>query len=364
MDRRNFLRTSLTAAGAAMLAAPALRSIEAADVKPQDASSIPLHKRLPRWRGFNLLEKFNASSNKPFVESDFQWMSQWGFDFVRVPMDYRCWTDAKQPRQLNEKVLAEIDQAVEFGKKHGIHVSLNLHRAPGYTVAKPPETLNLWKSDEAQELFDFQWSQFAKRYRGIPSTRVSFNLVNEPAKIPSADYAKVVRRVTAAIRAVDADRLVIADGLAWGTQPVPELADLDIAQATRGYYPMQISHYQAPWVHGERFAKPTWPLTDGGKTIDRDVMRQKQIEPWKELAAKGVGVMVGEWGAFNKTPHDVVLRWAADDLALWKDAGWGWVLWNFRGSFGIFDSQRVDVAYEDFQGHKLDRKFLDLLRQN
>jgi endoglucanase len=36
-------------------------------------------------------------------------------------------------------------------------------------------------------------------------------------------------------------------------------------------------------------------------------------------------------------------------------------MWNLRGSFGIVDSGRADVAYEDFQGHKLDRKMLDLL---
>ena len=36
-------------------------------------------------------------------------------------------------------------------------------------------------------------------------------------------------------------------------------------------------------------------------------------------------------------------------------------MWNFRGSFGVLDSGRADVAYEDFHGHKLDRKMLDVL---
>ena len=46
-----------------------------------------------------------------------------------------------------------------------------------------------------------------------------------------------------------------------------------------------------------------------------------------------------------------------------KAEGWGWALWNLRGSFGVVDSGRQDVAYEEFAGHKLDRKMLDLLRQ-
>ncbi len=32
-------------------------------------------------------------------------------------------------------------------------------------------------------------------------------------------------------------------------------------------------------------------------------------------------------------------------------------------AFGILDSQRQDVAYEDWHGHNLDRQLLDLLRR-
>ena len=51
----------------------------------------------------------------------------------------------------------------------------------------------------------------------------------------------------------------------------------------------------------------------------------------------------------------------ADLLALWKQAGWGWAMWGLRGTFGVLDSERADVRYEDFKGHKLDRRMLELL---
>jgi hypothetical protein len=87
------------------------------------------------------------------------------------------------------------------------------------------------------------------------------------------------------------------------------------------------------------------------------------------LRARGTGLrdaevdMVGEFGAFNQTPHPVVLRWMDDCLAVWQEAGWGWALWNFRGAFGVLDSGRADVTYEDFHGHQLDRRMLDLLQR-
>ncbi len=99
---------------------------------------------LPRWRGFNLTEKFkpaldglsddtatdgNLGRYTPYREDDFRWIADWGFDFVRLPMSYRCWADGEEGTGMDERVLAQVDDAVEFGRRHGIHVCLNVHRA-------------------------------------------------------------------------------------------------------------------------------------------------------------------------------------------------------------------------------------------
>ena len=321
----------------------------------------PSSKNLPKWRGFNLLEKFTMRrGNRPFVEDDFRWIADWGFNFVRLPMDYTCWIAGGDWRRFEEGPLAEIDLAVEYGKRHGIHVNLNFHRAPGYCVNPPKEVKDLWTDPEALEVCELHWNTFAKRYRGRPNREVSFDLVNEPSHVENEGYARVARAVVAAIRAGDPDRLVVSDGTQWGNRPVHELADLGIGQSTRGYAPMWISHHQASWAgYNDKWPAPAWPQ----EGWNRSRLWKEQIEPWKQLEAKGVGVHVGEWGAFNKTPHAAVLAWAEDCLENWKAAGWGWSMWEFRGAFGILDSGRKDVTYEDFRGHKLDRGLLDLLRR-
>jgi hypothetical protein len=101
----------------------------------------------------------------------------------------------------------------------------------------------------------------------------------------------------------------------------------------------------------------------GSKMEDRRWLWDTTVVPWQQAQKQGTGVMVGEFGCYNKTPHDVTLAWMEDCLANWKQADWGWALWNFRGSFGILDSQREDVPYEEFQGHQLDRKMLELLQR-
>ena len=195
--------------------------------------------------------------------------------------------------------------------------------------------------DRALAAAVFHWKTFATRYKGIPSRRLSFDLINEPPWVKPYEgylferYDEIVRALVAGIREADPGRLVFADGLNIGQTPVMEIVDVGVVQSTRGYLPKAVSHYTATWVPKEEFesfAVPTWPLKDDkGTTWDKERLRKELIEPWQRLAEKGVAVHVGEWGCYNKTPHDVALAWMGDFLSLWKEAGWGWALWNLRG---------------------------------
>jgi endoglucanase len=357
ISRRAFVGRSL-AAGALL---PWLGS--GASAAPGNSLPAATPEHLPRWRGFNLLEKFNARNDR-FREEDFAWIAEWGFNFVRLPMDYRVWTEENDWMRLRETTLREIDEAVELGRKHGVHVQLNFHRAPGYTVARPPEPRSLWTDEEAQRVCALHWAHFAKRYRGIPNTRVSFNLFNEPATVDPAAHRRVVDRVATAIREEDPDRLIVCDGRDYGKTPPEELLGLNVATATRGYEPFRLTHYDASWVNGaDQWPEPTYPLVSGNVTWNLATMRERLIAPWQAFSARGVGVMVGEFGCHNRSPHEAVVAWLRDVMILWQEARWGWALWNLRGSFGIVNSGRRDVAYEDWRGHKLDRVMLEILRQ-
>lgn len=324
--------------------------------------------RLPRWRGFNLLDFFHTRSPAVATDEDFRWIAEWGFDFVRLPMCYLLWTREGEPCTVREEVLAQVDRAVELGRRCGLHICLNLHRAPGYSVnPERREPFDLWHDAAAQEAFCFHWELFARRYRGIDAGALSFNLVNEPPApaadgMTRADHERVMRAAAAAIWAIDPTRLVIVDGIAWGNEPLPELAGLAVAQSCRGYLPMGLTHYQAPWVGGEKFPLPAWPGAENwGERYDRARLEQHYAR-WASLMHHGVGVHCGECGCHSKTPHAVFLAWFRDVLEILQGHGIGWALWNFRGSFGVLDSGRSDVAYQEWHGHRLDAQLLALLR--
>jgi endoglucanase len=381
-NRREFLKGStLGITGIALLGS----SFIASGFKKEFKNSIP------RWRGFNLLDFFNpirseTPSGRETTEDDLKWMSDWGFNFVRLPIAYPWYLDfdhsksitSEETYLIDNKAVGEIVKIVELANKYNLHVSLNLHRAPGYCVnAGFNEPFNLWRDDAALDSFLFHWEMWAKTFKDFSSEQISFDLVNEPSMrddmndqhsnhstIPGEVYRKVAKLAAERIRSVNPKHLVIADGNDMGNSVIPEITDLNIIQSCRGYFPHYISHYKAPWAmkEPEKAPKPVWPGEMDGQYFSRTEL-EKYYQPWIELVKQGVGVHCGECGCWKKTPHDVFLAWFEDVIDILTQNGIGFALWNFRGDFGIMDSGREDVDYEDWHGHKLDRKFLELLKR-
>ena len=476
-----------------------------------------------RWRGFNLLEMCHKTGDRPppFHEGTFSLIRELGFNFARIPLDYRYWIEGDDWEKIDETRLAPLDRAIEFARKHAIHVLIALHRCPGYSVAQPPERENLFASTNAQRVCALHWKRLARHYRHVPPDALSFNLVNEPANVSGERYAAVARTMIEAIRSEDPARFIVSDGLRWGRDPEPLLEGMPgVGFAMRGYDPMSLTHYRAGWV-GAPSARPVWGFTDdmprgvlfgpahrdaarlsienvpagvvdieygkcfgpaeivftadgetvlaraltptkgdpdwyevvehpqwnglsgywrrhdvlklarpvrrlearttkgdwtslnsiqvepkgagtkavlwfrpsygkgvnfrqaftleggvaGFRTIDpvapahlryadcsRDWLYAAVFKAWDAPIVQGAFLVCGEFGVYRHTPHAVTLRYLEDLLVLCRERNIGWAMWQLSGPNGILDSGRDDVAYEDFRGHKLDRKMLELLQ--
>ncbi len=376
MERRSFIKhTSLASA------ALAVGSSFSSDKKAGNV--------LPEWRGFNLLDFFSpnpAENHYTTTEEHCKWMQDWGFDFVRIPIAYPCYLNIDRTKnigpddvyKIDNKAVDHIDGLVQMAHKYGLHTSINLHRAPGYCInAGFHEPFNLWKDEAAQNAFYFHWNRWATRYKNVSNKLISFDLVNEPSMredmndqhsarsaVPGDAYRQVAKGARDAIRKIRPDAIVIADGNNGGSDVIPELEDLNIAQSCRAYYPGQISHYKAPWANKDttNLPEPQWPGQIGDKYFNRQKL-EYFYKPWTELVNKGVGVHCGEGGCWKRTPHDVFIAWFGDVTDILSSHNIGFALWNFIGDFGILNSGRSDVAYEDWHGYKLDRQLLNLIKK-
>jgi aryl-phospho-beta-D-glucosidase BglC (GH1 family) len=475
------------------------------------------------WRGFNLMGMFTLEwDHSGYVEEDFRMIAEFGFTFVRLPIDYRIYTKTGDWNTFLAPKLALIDSAVAWGERYGIHVCINLHRAPGYCVNAPSSPLpaaqnvSLWDNAGARQAFASHWRMFAERYRIVPAGALSFNLVNEPGNVSAEAYVQAMQPAIAAIRAVTPDRIIISDAVDYGSGRIDAILGENVVISPHFYAPFTLTHFKADWVDGsDAWPVPSWPpdmvsgyfygagkspwntpltitgtfpvgtrvtlhvvqvsasadfqVSAGTQVVYRHDFRpaagsgewqeviyrpewniyqniynrdysftltrqtdaltlrvlagdwmtwsELRLEPpagsglpmaviqpgiadwgvpqgsyalqpdgsllltrapagyadkfrvngflqqWVDLKRSGVPVHVGEWGVYNRTPHEVTLAFMENRLLAMQSAGLGWALWNFRGSFGIMDSGREDVAYESFRGHKLDRKMLELLQR-
>lgn len=381
INRRDFIKRSSIATAAIALSGEAILA----------CSKEQVMNKLPMWRGFNLLDYFNPNptslndSNRT-SEDDFKWMQDWGFDFVRIPMAYPRYLNYDYQNPITAEGTVDFDMAkveelvklVDLANKYNLHVSLNLHRAPGYCVnAGFFEPFNLWIDNDAQEAFLSHWKMWAEVFKDKSAKQLSFDLVNEPSmredmndqygsrtSVPGETYRKVAKASLETIRAISPDRIVIADGNDVGSSVIPEIVDLDIGQSCRGYYPHYVSHYQASWVFKDPSTAPmpVWPGEIDGQFFDRTKL-EEFYKPWIDLVKQGTGVHCGECGCWRNTPHEVFLSWFSDVLDILTSNKIGYSLWNFRGDFGILDSGRKDIEYKDWYGHQLDAKLLELLQK-
>ena len=385
LDRRGLLKSM-----AAVAVAGALPGARMAAAKPPTlAGSIN-----PRWYGFNLLEYFSTDpdwmkhfpykDDGMFQENDFKWMRDWGFNFVRLPMDYRFWTDPHNLLKINEKAIEPIDRAIRLGEKYGVHVNICLHRAPGECcldgvdvaasgIRITPEKTSVYNDQAAFDAFVHQWVYFAGRYRGISNEKLSFNLVNEPCDVVDGKeaangkdrYVRLVRAAIAGIRSHDAERLIVTDGYPWANSPIPELYDAGIMQSRHDYSPIELTHYRCAWARPRSMTwpLPTWPLEDAhGKQIACKRTLAAEVRPWSDLAKQGIPIHFGETGCNRYTPPQVYYAWLNDMLDVIDSLNSGWALWNFRGVAGPLDPDRPGTEYKNWYGHKLDFNMLRIIQ--
>lgn len=134
IDCRSFVKKSGLLAGAMVLPGHSAFSFPPA----------PKNK-MPRWKGFNFLDFFSPhpENNRPGAKEDyFKWMADWGFNFVRLPIAYPRYVKfdrtkyitPRRIRKIDRKVIDRIENFVYLAHKYNLHVSLNLHRAPGFCI--------------------------------------------------------------------------------------------------------------------------------------------------------------------------------------------------------------------------------------
>jgi endoglucanase len=170
--------------------------------------------------------RFWAEFRAHFIdEADIALIAELGFDHVRLPISARVVMD--EDGGLIESGFRLIDQLIAWCGAHNLWVLLDLHGAPGGQTGTniddspngEPELFIHPERYRAQAIA--LWEAIARRYRDEPIV-LGYDLLNEP--LPNEwqhIYAEQLRALyvdlTAAIRAVDTNHLIMYEGSHWAT---------------------------------------------------------------------------------------------------------------------------------------------------
>ena len=369
---------------------------------PPQAIDIDLGAFTKNFRGFNLLGKFDINwSNSGFSEEDFIIMQDLGFNFARLPLDYNTYTKYGDWDTFLEEEVSEIDRALAWGKQYGVHICINLHRAPGYSVntsAIPPNhQVSLWTNAGAQEAFVNHWAYFAERYRDEDYHDLSFNLVNEPANVDESTYTSVMKKAIDKIHSINPNRVIFVDALEWARELMGTLkGERNIIQAIHVYEPFTLTHYKASWVQGSNsWPEPVWPMVDipnylygpekpdfqsplvlqgnfsGGSEVvvnvhqvslrstltiklDDVVIYEKYFVTGPEKGEDWTEIILTQWGYQNISRKDYTVTLPADGAKLSIENSFGdWMTYNsivIKSDTGSFSLIPGNTAWGELQG--------------
>jgi hypothetical protein len=342
---------------------------------------------MERLYGFNLGNWYSQSDFTPerasyYSEREIKYVADLGFNFIRLPIDYSFFE--VEPYRYDEVRLCLVDRAISTATKHGLHVLLDLHGAPGYAIGK--QDYSLWTDAEKRKRTREIWKYLARRYRDC-GEELSFDVINEPGGVSDETLKSFYEEMISAIREEDDDREIYVEGneknRVYASWPV--LVEHErIVYSFHQYEPLWVTHLGAPWAGlayqlGIRGYRPKYPgvpdLEELAKEFPNDwfmkyrgVRADKEwiesvLRPYLELADKGKPTHCSELGVFSKmVDRETALNWYRDVLSILKEHGIGWALWHLRGSFGIISNGRDEwMDGHTPWGEPLDTGLLNLL---
>ena len=309
-------------------------------------------KELGFYRGVNLggwMSQCDYSAERldGFVtEPDFERIAAWGFDHVRIPIDYNVIQN--EDGSMKEEGLRRIDRALALCEKYGLRAVLDLHKTQGFSFDAAEGEEGFFASEKYQAFFYAVWECFAARY-GAMHDRVAFELLNE---VTEETYLPAWKRISAEcirrIRALAPDTLILLGS--YHHNSARTLEALDAPQDKRVLYnfhcyePIRFTHQGAHWMEelkNERGLR----AEDCGVT--EQFFEDFLAPAFAKAEREGTELYCGEYGVIDVVPPEETLKWFRALHAVLERHGVSRAVWSYRQmDFGLSDARLDGVRDE------------------
>lgn len=277
------------------------------------------------------------------TEEDVKTIASWGLDHVRIPVDYDI--IITDDGIWKEEGLSRIDNVMNWCRKNGLHMILDLHKTKGYmfdTNAVPNPDL-FFTETALQDFFVMIWKGLATRY-AKDSDMMAFELLNEIVNHDFADkWNEIALRTIHEIRAIAPDNYILVGGTIYNNiTTVPEIlmpVDDKMVYNFHCYDPMDFTHQKAHWIPDKT---ETCAYTSHKAYFEKTFGAAAKV-----CEERNVPLYCGEYGVIDQAPAADSLEWIKDISDVFNQYHIGRSLWNYKDKdFGLVGEHYAPVFFE------------------
>lgn len=301
-----------------------------------------------------------------FSETEAEWITQQGFDHIRIPVDGRILMSIQG--KLIGELMEPFDKALSWSEKHGLGVILDMHYMPGAEFLAPAAENALWHDERLQNAVTSMWKQLSEKYKGY-GDMLRFELLNEAVAPRHSDVNSLNEKLVSAVRSIDKDRIVYVSANEWGMFRNAEHVkvfknDKNVHYAFHFYEPLIFTHQKAWWSEHTQYYKEsvTFPTTlsnldryfpKGYHMLDMNGVQLDAgyIDDYFDVLGawaknNGVQVLISEFGVITQADADSIRRWVSAVTRAAERNGFGLTIWDYKGDFRVNDNGKPTPQWE------------------
>jgi hypothetical protein len=303
---------------------------------------------------------------------DFKRIARWGFDHVRIPVDYELILN--EDGSFNESGFARLGQCIEWSEEAGLNMILDLHKTFGFSFDFGEQESGFFENEDYQERFYRLWEQFSLRF-GACRDRLAFELLNEVTDKAYCDtWNRIALTCIGRIRKIEPTIRILFGGYHNNSiSAVKDLAmpaDENVIYNFHCYEPLVFTHQGAYWIpdmdrsfrlpitatygemkeYNDRYVgmqTVDYDSLPAGKSLGAEFFEDYFAQAAAIAEERGTGLYCGEYGVINLASPEDILAWYRMIHAAFEKYGIGRAAWSYKEmDFGLIDEHIKEKAEE------------------
>ncbi len=218
------------------------------------------------WQGIGIsARKSYVEKYSPYEEADVAFISETGFNFARLFFGFSTLRYPDYPedgRQVNEAEFKALDQLLAWCIEYDVHLQI----AMSFYLDEGGNPIEHMPINDAQwELVAAYWEVLTRRYAGIDSRYLTFDLSNEISLQPNDTDGLVYAEeklgvMVERLRAIDPERVLIYSEASRPREGWTEkLASMGLAISCHPYFPEILSSTDFFYMDNNPYVEFNWP---------------------------------------------------------------------------------------------------------